>query len=202
MSRGPSQEYLLQGSVLDESVEILLHRLRSMSDNSEEGLVRFKQHETIYSMRESPSNSGFVSVRVRRPLNAPDQPYQLCYLGNPELGDKSRLSTVRTCVEVNCTPNVAAFLQHLGFIIEYDFVSQGWQFKKNRLRATVSKIYRMLSPPNTDQLIPLSKSHFVEVSLISGSGNEQAANEVYQFSESLKPLVNLEKLDPRRLGPA
>lgn len=200
MNRGPSQEYLLQGSVLDDSLEILLHRLRSMSDNSEEGLTRFKQHEVIYTMREGGTSNGFVSVRVRRPLNAPDQPFQLCYLGNPELGDKSRLTTVRTCIEVNCTPNVAAFLQDLGFIIEYELVSHGWQFKKNRLKATVSKIHRMLSPPNTDQLMPLSKSHFVEVSLISSSANEQAASEVHQFSELLKPLVNLEKLDPRRLG--
>lgn len=201
MSRGPSQEYLLQGSVLDESVQILLHRLRSMSDNAEESLVKYKQHEIVYSMREGGNSPGFVSVRVRRPLSSPDQPWQLCYLGNPELGDKSRPTTVRTCVEVNCTQNACLFIQELGFIKEYEFISQGWQFTRNRLKASVSKIYRMMNPPHTEPLMPLSKSHFVEVSTISNSGNEQAANEVHQFCESLKPLVNLEKLDPRRLGP-
>lgn len=196
---GPSQEYLLQGSVLDDSVDILLHRLRGMCDNSEEGLVRFKEHEIVYSMREG-NNQSTVSVRVRKQLNAPDQPWTLCYIGSPELGDKTRLSTVRTCVEVNCTQNVCPFLQELGFTMDYEFVSQGWLFKKNRLKATVAKICRLVNPLNAEQLVPLSKSHLVEVSTISSSGNEQAGNEIHSFSEQLKPLVNLDKIDPRRLG--
>lgn len=199
--RGPNQEYLLQGSVLDDSVDILLHRLRGICDNSEEGLVRFKKHEIIYSMREGTSPTT-VSVRVRRQLLATDQPWTITYLGNPEIGDKSRPSTVRTFVEVNCTPNVCIFLQELGFTADFEFISQGWVFKKNRLKATVSKIYRMLNPPNAEQLQPISKSHLVEVSTISGSSNDQAANDVQTFSEELKPLVNLDKIDPRRLGPS
>lgn len=197
--RGPSQEYLLQGSVLDDSVDILLHRLRAMSDNSEEGLVRFREHEIIFSMRES-NTSSVVSVRVRRQLNTPEQPWTLCYLGNPEVGDRNRPTTVRTCVEVNCTQNVCAFLQELGFTIDFEFVSRGWMFKKNRLKATVVKVCRMLNPSNTEQVAPISKSHLVEVSTVSSSSNEQAPNEVQTFSEQLKPLVNLDKIDPRRLG--
>lgn len=199
--RGPSQEYLLQGSVLDDSVDILLHRLRGMCDNSEEGLVRFKEQEIVYTMREGPSvTNNSVSVRVRKQLTAPDQPWVLCYLGNPEVGDRTRPTTVRTCVEVNCTQNVCSFLQELGFTIEYEFVSQGWLFRKNRLKAVVAKICRMLNSPLTEPLVPISKSHLVEVSMISDSGNDQAANEVHSFSEQLKPLVNLDKIDPRRLG--
>lgn len=197
MNRGPSQEYLLQGSVLDDSVDILLHRLRGMSDNSEEGLVRFREHEIVYSMREG-NNMGTVSMRVRKSLSSPEQPWTLCYLGHPELGDKNRPTTVRTCVEVNCTQNVCAFLQELGFRVDFEFVSQGWLFRKNRLKATVTKICKIVNPPNIDQLAPISKSHLVEVSTISSSSNEQAANEVHAFSEQLKPLVSLEKKDPRR----
>lgn len=200
MNRGPSQEYLLQGSVLDDSVDMLLHRLRGMSDNSEEGLVRFKEHEIIYSMREGNNHASTVSMRVRKSLSSPEKPYTLCYIGNPELGDRNRPTTVRTFVEVNCTQNVCAFLQELGFTVDFEYVSQGWLFKKNRLKATVAKICKMINPPNTDQLAPISKSHLVEVSTVSSSSNEQAANEVHTFSEQLKPLVNLEKRDPRRLG--
>lgn len=198
--RGPSQEYLLQGSVLDDSVDILLHRLRNMSDNSEEGLVKFKDHEIVYSMRESSQNNQFVSVRVKKQSLNPEQPCTLCYLGNPEVGDKNRLTTVRTCVEVNCSQSVCSFLQELGFAVDYEFISQGFLFRRNRLKATVSKVYKMISPPNTDQLTPISKSHLIEVSTISGSSNEQAANEVHMFAEQLKPLVSLDKIDARRIA--
>lgn len=197
--RGPSSEYLLQGSVLDDSVDILLHRLRGMCDNSEEGLVKYKEHEIVYTIAEG-NGPGTVSMRVRKQLNYPNQPWTLCYLGNPEIGDRNRLTTVRTCVEVNCTQNVCNFLQDLGFSIDYELVSQGWLFKKGRLKTIVAKICRMLNSSNTDQLSPISKSHLVEVSTISSSSNEQAANEVHAFSEQLKPLVNLDKIDSRRLG--
>lgn len=198
--RNPSQEYLLQGSVLDDSVDILLHRLRGMCDNSEDGLVKFKEHEIVYFMREGTTPSATVNVRVRKQLHAPEQPWTLTYLGNPEIGDKNRPTTVRTCVEVNCTQNVCAFLQELGFTIDFEFISQGWLFKKNRLKATVAKTCRMVHPPNTDQLTPITKSHLVEVSTISSSSNDQAANEVHSFAEQLKPLVSLDKIDPKRLG--
>jgi mediator of RNA polymerase II transcription subunit 18 len=196
MNRASSQEYLLQGSILDDSVDMILHRLRGMSDESPESQIKFKEHELVYSMRESTSS--IVSVRVRRSLLAPDQPATLSYLGNPELGDKSRPTAVRTCVEVSCTPNVCAFLQELGFRIEFEYVTHGWRFTKNRLRATVAKIHTIVNPPNLDQLVPMSKSHLVEVSLVSGSGDERVANEVHLFATQLQPLVSLEKKDPRR----
>lgn len=198
--RAPSSEYLLQGSVLDDSVDILLHRLRGMCDNSEEGLNKYKEHEIVHTMADA-SGSGAVSMRVKKQIHAPDQPWILCYLGNPEIGDRNRLTTVRTCVEVNCNQDVCNFLQELGFSVDYEFVSQGWLFKKGRLKATVTKIYRVLNSGKVDQLTPISKSHLVEVSTISGSSNEQAANEVHGFSEQLKPLVNLDKIDSRRIAP-
>lgn len=196
MNRGSSQEYLLQGSILDESVEMILHRLRGMSDDSIENLIKFKEHEMVYSMRESTNS--MVNVRVRRSLLAPDQPATLCYLGHPELGDKSRPTSVRTCVEVNCSSNVCAFLQELGFRLEFEYVTQGWRFRKNRLKATVAKIHKIINSPNLDQITPLSKSHLVEVSTVSSSGDERAAIDVQTFANQLQPLVSMEKKDPRR----
>lgn len=196
MSRGSSQEYLLQGSILDDSVDMILHRLRGLSDYAEESRLRFREHEQVYSMKES-NNMNSVSVRVRKSLLSPNQPTTLCYLGNPELGG-NRPTTVRTCVEVNCTQNVCAFIQELGFKLDYEFVTQGWQFRRNRLKAKVIKIFKILNPPNLDQVMPLLKSHLVEVSTVSSSGDERAASEVEAFAEQLKPLANLEKKDPRR----
>lgn len=195
--RGQNQQYLLQGSILDDSVDILLQKLKGMCDSSDETTSRFKEHEIVYSMRE-PSNQT-VSVRVKKQLAPPGQPCLLTYLGHPEIGDKNRPTTVRTCVEVNCTSNVCSFLQELGFVMDFEYISQGWQFQKNKLRVTVSKIFR-INPSNVDHSTPMTKSYLIEVSLISSGSNEQAPNEVQAFCEQLKPLVNMEKYDPRSIS--
>lgn len=195
--RAQNQQYLLQGSIMDESVDILLQKLKGMCDSSDDTSTRYKEHEMVYSMRE-PSNQT-VSVRVKKQLTPAGQPCLLTYLGQPEIGDKNRPTTVRTCVEVNCTNNVCSFLQELGFVMDFDFISQGWHFQKNRLRVTVTKIFR-IHPTNVELSTPMTKSYLIEVSLISSAGNEQAPNEVQAFCEQLKPLVNMEKYDPRSMG--
>lgn len=47
----PNQEYLLQGSVLDSAVEVLLHRLRGLCDNVDSGPETFHDHEMCFSIR-------------------------------------------------------------------------------------------------------------------------------------------------------
>lgn len=47
----PNQEYLLQGSVVDKSVEVLLHRLRGLCDNVDSGPESFNDHEMCFSIR-------------------------------------------------------------------------------------------------------------------------------------------------------
>lgn len=47
----PNQEYLLQGSVLDSAVEVLLHRLRGLSDNVDSEPEKFHDHEMCFSIR-------------------------------------------------------------------------------------------------------------------------------------------------------
>lgn len=46
----PNQEYLLQGSILDSSVEVLLHRLRGLCDNVDAALETFHDHEMCFSI--------------------------------------------------------------------------------------------------------------------------------------------------------
>lgn len=48
----PDQEYLLQGSILDNSVEVLLHRLRGLCDNVDSGAEHFHDHEMCFSIRK------------------------------------------------------------------------------------------------------------------------------------------------------
>lgn len=52
-SGGPNlQEYVLQGTILDHSAEALLHRLRALCDNVDQGMELFKDHEMVYVLRE------------------------------------------------------------------------------------------------------------------------------------------------------
>lgn len=46
----PNQEYLLQGSVLDSAVEVLLHRLRGLCDNVDTGPETFNDYEMCFSI--------------------------------------------------------------------------------------------------------------------------------------------------------
>lgn len=46
----PNQEFLLQGSVLDSAVEVLLHRLRGLCDNVDSGPETFHDHEMCFSI--------------------------------------------------------------------------------------------------------------------------------------------------------
>lgn len=45
----PNKEYLLQGSIMDSSVEVLLHRLRGLCDNVDTGPETFHDQEMCYS---------------------------------------------------------------------------------------------------------------------------------------------------------
>jgi len=55
----PNQEYLLQGSVVDKSVEVLLHRLRGLCDNVDSGPETFSDHEMCFSIRRYSSYTFF-----------------------------------------------------------------------------------------------------------------------------------------------
>lgn len=44
------QEYILQGSILDSSCEMLLHRLRGLCDNGDSPTETFEDKEYVYSI--------------------------------------------------------------------------------------------------------------------------------------------------------
>jgi len=77
----PNQEYLLQGSVLDTSVDVLLHRLRGLCDNTDSGLETFHDHEICYMLQNNPAQTGPpLTLRVRRPLDETYSPWHLRYV--------------------------------------------------------------------------------------------------------------------------
>ena len=56
----PNHEYLLQGSILDSSVEVLLHRLRGLCDNVDSGAETFHDHEICLSLRGNATTQPLI----------------------------------------------------------------------------------------------------------------------------------------------
>lgn len=191
----PNQEYFLQGSVLDTAVEVLLHRLRGLCDNVDTGPESFHDHEMCFSIRRSPPPEQALSLRVRRALDYQDMPWQLRYIGQPELGDKSQPSMVRSSLDIACSNTVVDFLTELGCRLDFEYIIRGYMFRKGRMKVTVSKIFKMNQGKLTENVEPISQSYLVELSVLAPSGQNAIAEDIKIFAEQLKPLVQLEKIN-------
>lgn len=200
----PNQEYLLQGSVLDQYVEVLLHRLRGLCDNVDTGPESFHDHEACFVLRAN--NIGVppmaLQLRVRRALDVKDAPFQLRYIGQQELGDKNRATVVRSSIDIACSSTIIDFLTELGCRVDFEYIARGYMFRKGRMKVTVSKIFKVngMSSAPGDTMEPISQSYLVELSVLAPSGQDAIADDMRIFAEQLKPLVQLEKIDYKRLG--
>lgn len=212
------QEFLLQGSILDNNVEDLLHRLRGLCDNADSPPELFHDHETVYSLRVQTTGQT-IQLRVRKDEDSPDDPnmpnsrlpWHLRYLGAAELGDKNRSTLVRSCVDVAVSPDVKKFLEEMGFKAEFEYNAKGFMFKKGRMKVIVAKIRRVPPLPSQSEHVhdansasanatsAISNSYLVELSVVAPAGQDGLAEEVKAFAEQLKPLVHLDKVDHRRL---
>lgn len=89
-------------------------------------------------------------------------PYQLRYIGQPELGktslnctlvnrhliltflgDKSRPTILRSSIDVATTPTIVDFLTEMGFRMDFEYILRGYMFRKGRMKITVSKIFKV-----------------------------------------------------------
>ena len=199
LKAAPTNEYLLQGSILDSSVDVLLCRLKGLCDHADSPEEKFIDHEMAYAIKNTNIPQP-LQFSVRHSLVHPDN-WQLRYLGHSEMGDKSRHTLIRNCVDVATSDNVVQFLHEAGFRLDHEFVVKGYYFHKGRMKITVSKIFKMLQQGNTasDNLESIVPSYLVELSVLAMSGQDAIAEDMKNFSEQLKPLVQLDKIDHRRL---
>ncbi|XP_020290701.1 mediator of RNA polymerase II transcription subunit 18 [Pseudomyrmex gracilis] len=197
----PNQEYLLQGSVLDSSVEVLLHRLRGLCDNVDSGPESFYDHEICYSIRRGSSQETPLLLRARRSVeqSMSDMPWQLRYIGTPEV-DKSRPTIVRSSIDIATSNTVVDFLNELGCKVDYEYTMRGYIFRKGRMKIIVSKIIKVnqmnKAPEGMSDMI--TQSYLVELSVLASSGQDAIAEDMRIFAEQLRPLVQLEKIDYKR----
>jgi len=77
----------------------------------------------------------------------------------------------------------------------------GYMFRKGRMKITVSKLIKIVPGKQQDMANePISQSYIVELSVVAPTGQENVGEEMRVFAEQLKPLVQLEKIDYKRLG--
>lgn len=129
------------------------------------------------------------------------QPYQLRYIGQPEIGDRSRPTVVRSSLDIACTPSIIEFLTELGCRVDFEYINRGYMFRKGRMKITVSKIFKVTPiKPAESFNEPISQSYLVELSVLAATGQDAIGDDMKLFAEQLKPLVQLEKIDFKRLG--
>ncbi|ELU12004.1 hypothetical protein CAPTEDRAFT_197316, partial [Capitella teleta] len=71
----PLQEYLLQGSILEEHGDVLLNRLNGLCDPVETGPEKFYDHELVYTLRGPSPVPPPVVFRVRQAVEHPEAPW-------------------------------------------------------------------------------------------------------------------------------
>jgi len=194
----PNQEYLLQGSVLNSAKDVLIHRLRGLADNVDEQVETFHDRERVLVLGPvgGSGRPESLTLYVRQAIDHPDVPWTIRYIGAPEVGDKSRPTVLRSSIDVGCTPNVLEFLTEMGFKQDYEYICKGWIFRKGRMKILVFQLFKNKTP---DLWEPVTNSHVVELSVLAPQGHDAVGEDVRNFAEQLKPLVQLEKTDYRRL---
>lgn len=191
------QEYLLQGSILETYRDPLLHRLNGLCDMVDTGPEKFNDHEMVFALKGPPTIPSVI-LGVRHALDHPEDPWHVRYVGQVDAGDRNRPTLMRSCVDVGVSENIRQFLIEMGFVLDYEYVTRGYVFRKGRLKITVSKLNKVLTPGNPDHIEPMSLSYLVELSVVAPY-QDQIQEDMKNFAEQLKPLVHLEKIDHRRL---
>lgn len=125
-------------------------------------------------------------------------PWQLRYIGQHELGDKSRPTIVRSSIDIATSNTVVEFLNELGCRLDYEYIIRGYMFRKGRMKIFVSKIFKMAQGKVPESVEPMSQSYLVELSVLAPTGQDAIAEDMRIFAEQLRPLVQLEKIDYKR----
>jgi mediator of RNA polymerase II transcription subunit 18 len=196
------QEFFLQGSILDESVNLLNDRLKGLTNQSP---VKVEDHELVFSSTSGPGCAP-VKLHLRRSLNIP-QPQQiwlLRYIGAPEPDlNKTCPVLVRKTVDTLATSNdLMQFLREIGFRLDYEYVMEGHVYTKGRMKVTVCAIFKVPKPGRVEEKERFpgggnqNRAQLVQISAVVPYGQESSvAGEIKTFADELKPIVRMEKID-------
>jgi mediator of RNA polymerase II transcription subunit 18 len=120
-------------------------------------------------------------------------------MGQAELGDKNRPTMIRSTLDVAVGSDILEFLKELGCRREFDFITRGFIFRKGRLKLIVGKIFRYETGKTLNDLEPVTGSHYVEMSVVAPTGQDSVGEDMKTLAEQLRPLINLDKVEHRRV---
>ena len=114
--------------------------MKGLCDNVDTSPEQFGDYEACFSLRapaspNHPQQPAPLMLRVRKSqdINDAPLPYQLRYIGQPELGDDKRPTLVRSSIDINCTAGIIEFLTELGCRLEFEYTIRGNQYISLRL---------------------------------------------------------------------
>nr|CAD7462058.1 unnamed protein product [Timema tahoe] len=147
-------------------------------------------------------SSGQPRHSVDAPLHTyttPLPPSSHWILERIKLTTTKRPTIVRSSLDIGTSSTVVEFLTDLGCRMDFEYAARGYMFRKGRMKITVAKIFKMLHGKPTDPVETISQSYLVELSVLAPCGQDAIAEDMRSFSEQLRPLVQLEKVDFNRL---
>ncbi|XP_063720592.1 mediator of RNA polymerase II transcription subunit 18-like isoform X2 [Symsagittifera roscoffensis] len=219
-------EHVLHGSVGEGvALGLLEERLRGCTDSMDS----FFDHEAHYTMAQFGMGGATIGVRLRRSCLSDQMAsaYQLRYQGmNEGARDRSKPTVSRTVITVALTPphtgerergeGAHKFLEDMGFKLDFHLVLKGNVFVKDRLRVTVSRVFRVTAGAGAEgekecemhmratyldrHLQPVFPSTLlVEASCTAPTHlpQDEVGDELKAFVEHLKPLITMDKIEHR-----
>lgn len=108
--------------------------MKGLCDNVETAPEQFNDYEVCFSLR-APINEQMqmqqqtppLLLRVRRSNDPIDShmPFQLRYIGNPEMGDAKRPTLIRASFDISCSSSIIDFLNEMGCRMEFEYTVRG-----------------------------------------------------------------------------
>ena len=189
------QEYYLQGSIYDSYVDKLRERLQGLCDNVEP--TTFTDHERTYYLKNPLSQAPPIVVKTCKSIIQPNTPWQMKYVGSTD-GPRDKSTLIRSSVTVATSTDPGKFLEDLGFQMQFEITLNGFFYRKGNMKITVAKIAGPHQNPG-NEAVAGKDSYIVEISALATPRDESVGNEIRLFASHLKPIISLDKIDPRRL---
>jgi len=192
-----TQECFLQGSIFDQHVNQLHDRLRGLCDNVQP--FSFIDHERTYFMKTMQQTVPIIVKASRAISKFPSTPgpWQLKYYGTIDSGSRNKAAMTRSVVTVACNKNPDDFLKELGFTLQYEVQLRGKLYRKGNIKIVVAKL--MSKNFDDSKYENIAQSNLVEISAPATARDEKVSIELKNFAQNLRPIVHLDKIDPKRM---
>lgn len=192
----PQMRCSVCGAISDERVKQLTTRLKSLCDGSPAAPEIVDYHEQQFTAQKATKNGGACMLSIKHHRNGNSE---LSYDGDAAATQdaKDKFCTTLQVTKAQGKPEMAAFVQGLGFELSHEFCRRGSSFTFQRdIGITVTQIFKVTTPGAAadENAVAVSPGYLVEV---YGMGSDRAESvdalraRIRDMAEQLQPLVLL-----------